>query len=70
MTQPVVEIKIGTDICSIKRIADAYERFGTRFVERILTISATCAQQHRHLLTFLTAAVDASWRGQPAPNLV
>lgn len=30
-------IKIGTDICSIKRIADAYERFGQKFLERILT---------------------------------
>jgi transposase len=43
---------------------------GNHFVERILTVSATCAQQQRHLLTFLTAAVDAYWRGQPAPKLV
>jgi transposase len=43
---------------------------GNTFVERILTVSATCTQQHCHLLTFLTAAVDAFWRGQPAPKLV
>lgn len=43
---------------------------GNVFVERILTVSATCTQQRRHLLTFLTAAVDAAWRGQPAPKLV
>jgi transposase len=43
---------------------------GNRFVERILTVSATCAQQQRHLLTFLTAAVDTYWRGLPAPKLV
>lgn len=48
----------------------AHSAEGNTFVERILTVSATCAQQHRHLLTFLTAAVDASWRGQPAPKLV
>lgn len=30
-------IKIGTDICSLKRIAAAYERFGERFLNRILT---------------------------------
>jgi len=48
----------------------AHSAAGNTFVERILTVSATCAQQHRHLLTFLTAAVDASWRGQPAPKLV
>jgi transposase len=43
---------------------------GNTFVERILTIVATCRQQERHLLTFLTAAVDAYWQGQPAPTLV
>lgn len=48
----------------------AHSAEGNAFVERILTISATCTQQHRHLLTFLTAAVDAAWRGQPAPKLV
>jgi transposase len=48
----------------------AHSAEGNTFVERILTVSATCTQQHRHLLTFLTAAVDASWRGQPAPKLV
>ena len=48
----------------------AHSAEGNAFVERILTISATGAQQHRHLRTFLTAAVDAAWRGQPAPNLV
>jgi hypothetical protein len=48
----------------------AHSAEGNTFVERILTVSATCAQQHRHLLTFLTAAVDAFWRGQPAPKLI
>jgi transposase len=48
----------------------AHSAEGNAFVERILSISATCTQQHRHLLTFLTAAVDAAWRGQPAPKLV
>ena len=48
----------------------AHSAEGNTFVERILSVNATCAQQHRHLLTFLTAAVDAAWRGQPAPKLV
>jgi transposase len=43
---------------------------GNTFVERILTVAATCRQQERHLLTFLTEAVDAYWQGQPAPTLV
>ena len=48
----------------------AHSAAGNIFVERILSVSATCAQQQRHLLPFLTAAVDAAWRGQPAPKLV
>jgi holo-[acyl-carrier protein] synthase len=30
-------LKVGTDICSIERIKQAYERFGERFLDRILT---------------------------------
>lgn len=33
----MTKIKIGNDLCSIVRIAEAYERFGQRFLERILT---------------------------------
>lgn len=42
---------------------------GSRFVERILSVGATCRQQGRTLLTFLTDAVVAAWAGQPAPAL-
>jgi transposase len=48
----------------------AQSEAGNRFVERILTVSATCRQQDRHLLTFLTEAVSAYWAGQPAPPLL
>ncbi len=47
-----------------------YDQAQGLFVERILTVAATCRQQERHLLTFLTEAVDAYWQGQPAPTLV
>jgi phosphopantethiene--protein transferase domain len=33
----LAKLKIGTDICSVKRIEQAYERFGKRFLDRILT---------------------------------
>ncbi len=33
----MTKIKIGNDLCSIVRIAGAYERFGQRFLEKILT---------------------------------
>ena len=43
---------------------------GSRFVERMLTVSATCRQQERPLLPYLCAAVTAYWADQPAPLLI
>lgn len=43
---------------------------GCRFVERLLSVRATCAQQGRRLFAFLTEAVGAAWAGRPAPLLV
>lgn len=43
---------------------------GCRFVERLLSIRATCAQQGRNLFAFLTEAIAAAWAGRPAPLLV
>jgi transposase len=48
----------------------AHSAEGNRFVERILTVSATCRKQERHLLTFVTQAIEAFWAGQPAPMLL
>jgi transposase len=53
-----------------KRSFGAQSEAGNIFVERILTVRATCAQQERHLLTFLTEAVQAHWAKQPTPKLV
>jgi transposase len=43
---------------------------GSRFVERILTVSATCQQNDRPLLPYLVEAITAFWAGQPAPRLL
>src|SRR5690349_18269694 len=48
----------------------AHSDAGNRFVERILTVSATCRKQQRHLLTFVTGAIEAQWAGRPAPALL
>ena len=48
----------------------AHSDAGNRFVERILTVSATCRKQQRHLLTFVTEAIEAYWAGRPAPILL
>jgi transposase len=43
---------------------------GSRFVETMLTVIETCRQQRRNVFTFLTHAVDAHLRHQPAPSLL
>jgi len=43
---------------------------GNLFVARILTVVATCHQQERHVLPFLTDAVRAHLAGSPAPSII
>jgi transposase len=43
---------------------------GCRFVERMLSVHATCEQQQRSLFEFVTEALSNAWAGQPAPVLV
>jgi transposase len=43
---------------------------GNRFVAKILTMTATCRQQKRHLLTYLTQAVSDHRDGNPVPALL
>ena len=43
---------------------------GNRFVERLLSVAATCKQQDRSLLAYLTAVCTAAQAGQPIPSLL
>lgn len=43
---------------------------GSRFVERMLTVSATCQLHQRPLLPYLVEAIAAYWAKQPAPRLL
>lgn len=43
---------------------------GSRFVERMLTVSATCQQHARPLLPYLVDTITAYWADQPAPKLL
>jgi transposase len=43
---------------------------GARFVERLLTATATCKQQGRSVLDYLTAVCTAAQLGQPLPSLL
>ena len=43
---------------------------GSRCVETMMTVVATLKQQHRHVLDDLTAAYEATLRGEAAPSLL
>ncbi len=43
---------------------------GSRFVERILTVAATCRQQGRNVFEFITNCCRKSLQGQPSPSLL
>lgn len=43
---------------------------GCRFVERMLSVHATCIQQQRSLFAFLTETLSAAWTGASTPILV
>ena len=43
---------------------------GSRFVERMLSVVATCRQQGRDVLEYLTSCFEADCRGQAIPSLV
>ena len=43
---------------------------GNRFVERMMTVTATCRQQRRNVLEYLTAAIQAHLRGDQVPSLL
>lgn len=43
---------------------------GNLFVERLLSVTATCKQQGRTLLDYLTAVCTAAQQGQPVPLLL
>jgi len=45
-------------------------RAGSEFVERVLTVVATCRLQKRNVLEYLTSACTAAIREQPAPSLL
>ncbi len=43
---------------------------GQRWCERIWTVLATCGQTGQEIWTFLRAAIEADWKGEPAPSLL
>jgi transposase len=44
--------------------------WGSRFVERVLSVAATCRQQGRNVLDFITTCLRARLGGTPTPSLL
>jgi transposase len=44
--------------------------WGSRFVERVLSVAATCRQQGRNVLEFLTECFEARQPGRSMPSLL
>jgi transposase len=54
-----------------RRISGGTDRVnGSRFVERMLTVVATCRQQGQNILDYLTSCFEADCRGQALPSLL
>ncbi len=57
-------------VCWRKTSYGTDSQAGSRFVERVLTVVATCRQQGRDALDFLAACARATRSGGPPPSLV
>jgi transposase len=43
---------------------------GSRYLERLLSVSETCRQQRRNAYEYLVEAMEAKFSGLPAPSLL
>lgn len=69
-TNNAAERAIRHAVCWRKTSHGSKSESGHRFVERILTTVATCRQQGRNILAFLTTAVQAARNGDSRPSLL
>ena len=57
-------------VCWRKTSSGTDSAGGSRFVERVLTVVASCRQQGRNVLVFLTDAIHAARTGTATPSLI
>jgi transposase len=69
-TNNAAEREVRHAVCWRKTSFGTDSENGSRFVERILTVLASCRRQGRNVLEFLTTAVTAHRNGEPAPTLL
>lgn len=69
-TNSAAERAVRHAVCWRKTSYGTDRESGSRFVERVLTVVASCRQQGRNVLGFLADAVQAARTGTAAPSLV
>ena len=69
-TNNAAEREVRHAVCWRKTSFGTASEKGSRFVERILTVVASCRRQGRNVLEFLTHAVTAHRTGEKAPTLL
>ena len=69
-TNNAAEREVRHAVCWRKTSFGTASEEGSRFVERILTVVASCRRQRRNVLEFLTHAVTAHRTGEKAPTLL
>ncbi|QEG29906.1 Transposase IS66 family protein [Gemmata obscuriglobus] len=67
-TNNAAEREVRHAVCWRKASFGTDSEQGSWFVERILTVIASCRRQERNVLAFLTDAVNAYWTGAKAPR--
>jgi len=58
---PMLGLRVGVDICSVPRITEAYQRFGEKFLRRVLTPNeiAYVKSSEKHLIVRVAARFAA-----------
>lgn len=69
-TNNVAERTVRPGVLWRKQSFGTQSKRGSHFVERMLTVSATCKLQGRNVLEYLVEAIEAQLRGQAAPSLL
>jgi transposase len=69
-TNNAAERAVRHAVCWRKTSHGTQSERGSRFVERILTVVATCRQQGRSVMTFLREAIQAERTGTARPSLL
>jgi len=69
-TNNVAERRIRPAVIYRKLSFGTQSEGGSRFVERMMTVTAALKQQNRNVLEYLTAAYSAHLDGAPAPSLL